>query len=42
MDRGAWRAKVHGVIESDMPEQPTHTHTYTHTDKGFGIVTKQK
>ena len=32
MDRGAWRATVHGVIESDMSQGPIHTHTYTHTD----------
>ena len=27
MDRGAWRAIVHRVVESDMTE---HTHTHTH------------
>ena len=32
MDRGAWRATVHGVIESNTSERPAHTHTYTHTD----------
>ena len=32
MDRGAWWAIVHEVIESDMTEQfNTHTHTHTHT-----------
>ena len=24
MDRGAWQATLHGVIESDMTEQLTH------------------
>ena len=35
--RGAWRAPVHRVIESDKTERVraqvhTHTHTHTHTD----------
>ena len=30
MDRGTWQAIVHGVSESDMPEQlSTHTHPHT-------------
>ena len=36
MDRGAWWAIVHRVIESDMTEilsVHTHTHTHTHTMK---------
>ena len=27
MDRGAWQATFHGVMESDMIERLTHTHT---------------
>ena len=30
MDRGTWRATVHGVTKSDTTEL-THTHTHTHT-----------
>ena len=32
-DRGAWRATVHGVSESDMTESHTHTHS---EDYGLG------
>ena len=31
MDRGAWRATIQGITESDMVEWLTHTHTHTHT-----------
>ena len=31
MDRGAWRATVHGIAESDATKQLIHTHTHTHT-----------
>ena len=32
MDRGSWRATVHGVTESQAPlATNTHTHTHTHT-----------
>ena len=39
MDRGAWRATVHGVTKSQTQlstHAHTHTHTHTHTDiSGF-------
>ena len=31
MDRGAWRATVHGVVKLDMTERLVYTHTHTHT-----------
>ena len=31
MDKGAWRVTVHGVAESVMTEQLTHTHTHIYT-----------
>ena len=31
MNRGAWRAIVHGIAKSDMTEPLTHTHTHAHT-----------
>ena len=33
MDRGAWRATVRGVTESDMIEQLTYTHAH-HMQEG--------
>ena len=37
MDRGAWRAIVHGGGKVlDMTEQRTQTHTHTHTDDFTG------
>ena len=37
MDRGAWRAIVHGVAKSRtrLRDSLTHTHTYTHTPERF-------
>ena len=37
MERGAWRATVHGVTESDTAEQ-THTHTHTHSIDNVGYT----
>ena len=31
MDRGAWRATVHGVAKSQAPLTDKHTHTRAHT-----------
>ena len=31
MERGAWRATVHRVAESDTTEVTQHAHTHTHT-----------
>ena len=33
MDRGAWQATVHAIVESDMTEGLTHTHTHTQVKK---------
>ena len=42
MNRGAWRAKVHGVAKSrtrlSMCTRHTHTHTHTHRRRPMGIV----
>ena len=35
MDRGAWRAAVHGLAKSQTRLSDTHTHTHTHT-RGVG------
>ena len=36
MDRGAWRATVHGVAERlDCAPEHTHTHTHTHAYTAF-------
>ena len=32
MDRGAWRAMVHRVTESDTTEETEHACTHTHQD----------
>ena len=31
MDRGAWRATVHGVTKSQIQLRDSHTHTHKHT-----------
>ena len=36
MDRGAWRATVHRVTESDTTERLTHTHTRAHYHNTVG------
>ena len=36
MDRGAWRATVHGVTKSWTQPSNTHTHTHTHIKDGLG------
>jgi len=33
MDRGAWRATVHGVTESDMTEAAEHAHVHARTQE---------
>ena len=38
MDRGVWRAVVHGVAESDMTQTHTQTHTYTHTSLYSNLI----
>ena len=41
MDRGAWRATVFRVAESDMAEHThTHAHTHTHTHTHTHNVTR--
>ena len=38
MDRGAWRATVHGVTKSQT-QLSTHTHTHTHTHTQLSVET---
>ena len=43
MDRGAWWAPVHGVTESDMPEQlSTHTHICGADSHGYTWAVEMK
>ena len=37
IDRGAWRATVHGITESDTTKQLVHTHTHTHKHKASAL-----
>ena len=44
MDRGAWRATVHGVPKNQtcLSDSLTHTHTHTHTHtSGSGQIKKK-
>ena len=38
MDRGAWRATVHGVTELDVTEATWHTHSKIHRCPDTGIL----
>ena len=31
MDRGAWLATIHGIVESEMPEATWCTHLHAHS-----------
>ena len=43
MDRGAWRAIVHGVTkETKLSDSYTHTHTHTHTHPHTHPYTKNR
>ena len=38
MDRGAWRATVHGITESDMTEVTEHTRMQTRPSDAWDLV----
>ena len=42
MDRGAWRAMVHGAAKSDVTEASERTHVHTHTQYPQGIISKTR
>ena len=42
MDRGAWRAMVHGASKSDVTEASERTHVHTHAQYPQGIISKTR